>query len=111
MKVIQKQTNDSPIRNIRTRIEKPKLSPARIQFIFGMLGLLFIQCSTFPTIINAISNPNASLPPLSMVVLVWTGLICYLVRAILIRDTIYIISNALGFFTQSILMAIILFPH
>ena len=50
-------------------------------------------------------NPN--LPELSLVLLVWSGLILFLIRAISQKDMLYIISNLVGFILNSILLLII----
>jgi hypothetical protein len=50
-----------------------------------------------------------TLPPFEMVALVWTGLFLFLIRAIANNDKLYIISNAVGFFFNSILLALIVF--
>ena len=41
---------------------------------------------------------SSELPPLSMVLLVWSGLFLFLLRAVVAKDTLYIVSNAIGFF-------------
>jgi hypothetical protein len=41
--------------------------------------------------------------------LVWTGLFLFLIRAIGNNDKLYIVSNAVGFFFNSILLALIVF--
>jgi hypothetical protein len=48
-------------------------------------------------------------PPFSMVVLIWSGLMLFLFRAIVQKDMLYIVSNAVGFFFNSILLALIVF--
>jgi hypothetical protein len=40
---------------------------------------------------------------------VWTGLFLFLIRAIAQNDKLYIVSNAIGFFFNSILLALIVF--
>jgi uncharacterized protein with PQ loop repeat len=76
--------------------------------ICGWLGAGLIHFATIPTTLGVILGQNPSLPELSLVVLVWSGLMLYLVRAIAQKDWLYIVSNALGFFLNSILLIIIL---
>ena len=52
---------------------------------------------------------STSLPPIEMVLLVWTGLFLFLIRAVGNNDKLYIISNAVGFFFNTVLLAIIVF--
>ena len=48
---------------------------------------------------------STHVPPISMVLMVWIGLVLYLVRAVIQRDIVHITSNTIGFLTQSTLMA------
>jgi hypothetical protein len=75
----------------------------------GWLGMLLIHSATLPAIIGKIMGWSDALPPLSMVLLVWAGLILFLVRAIARKDWLYTVSNAVGFVFNSILLAIIVF--
>ena len=75
----------------------------------GWIGMLLIHSATLPVTIGIILGYNNNLPPVSMVILVWSGLFLFLVRAIGNNDKLYIISNAVGFFFNSILLALIVF--
>jgi lipid-A-disaccharide synthase-like uncharacterized protein len=75
----------------------------------GWLGMVSIQSATLPVTYNVLVGNTTNLPPISMVVMVWLGLILYLIRAIIQKDMLHITSNGIGFFTQSILMALIVF--
>lgn len=77
--------------------------------ISGWIGLVFIQSATIPVTYDILQGKATHIPPMSMVVLIWSGLIFYLVRAVIQRDIIHITSNTIGFITQSILMALIVF--
>ena len=76
----------------------------------GWAGIVLIQASTLPATIGKIMNPAAAMPPLSMVLLVVAGLFLFLIRAVIGKDTLYIVSNSIGLFFQVILMALIIFP-
>ena len=73
----------------------------------GWVGMVLIHAATLPTSLGVIFGYSTNLPPLSMVLLVWTGLFLFLVRALAQNDKLYIISNAVGFFFNSILLALI----
>lgn len=84
---------------------------ARLANAGGWLGMLLLQGATVPTTASRIlGNADTPLPPLSMVLLVWAGLALYLIRAIYQRDRLYIVSNAVGFVLNSVLLALIVFP-
>lgn len=75
----------------------------------GWLGMVLIHAATLPTSLNVILGHTTALPPLSMVLMVWGGLFLFLIRALGRNDRLYIISNAVGFFFNSVLLALIVF--
>jgi uncharacterized protein with PQ loop repeat len=75
----------------------------------GWVGMVLIHAATLPTSLGVILGYNDRLPPLSMVIMVWAGLFLFLVRALGRNDKLYIISNAVGFFFNSVLLALIVF--
>jgi hypothetical protein len=76
----------------------------------GWIGMILVQCATVPTAIGNIMGWTDKLPPLSMVLLVWSGLAFYFVRAYAQRDRLYMTSNGIGFFLNTILLALIVYP-
>lgn len=78
--------------------------------IGGYAGMALLQGATLPSILGAIVNPaTANLPPLSMVLMVWIGLLLYFARAYVQRDYLYMISNGIGVVLNFILLNIIVF--
>ena len=76
----------------------------------GYAGMALLQGATLPSILGAIVNPaTANLPPLSMVLMVWIGLLLYFARAYVQRDYLYMISNGIGVVLNFILLNIIVF--
>lgn len=75
----------------------------------GWVGMVLIHGATVPTSLGVILGTNPSLPEFSMVALVWFGLFLFLIRAAGRKDVLYIVSNAVGFFLNSILLAMIVF--
>ena len=77
--------------------------------IGGYAGMILLQGATLPQMIEAIIDPaNANLAPLSMVLMVWVGLLLYFIRAFVQRDFLYMISNGIGLILNFILMLIII---
>jgi len=77
--------------------------------ISGWFGMILIHSATIPTTLDVILKHSTILPPISMVLLVWSGLFLFLFRAVIQKDTLYIVSNAVGFFFQSVLLSLIAF--
>lgn len=79
--------------------------------ILGWAGVVLLQGATLPAMWERLTQgEGAALPPLSMVLMVWTGLLFYLARALYQRDFVYIVSNGIGVFLNSVLLALIIFP-
>jgi hypothetical protein len=76
--------------------------------ISGWVGAVLIHSATIPTSIAVIFGQSPNLPELSLVLLVWSGLILFLVRAVFQKDMLYIVSNLVGFILNSILLLIII---
>jgi len=88
-----------------------KITRATVCEASGWLGMILVQCATVPTAVSNIMGWSNQLPPLSMVLLVWAGLAFYFVRAFAQRDTLYMVSNGVGFILNTILLALIVYPR
>ena len=75
----------------------------------GWIGMLLIHGATLPTTLGLLMGTNPKTPEASMVLLIWAGLFCYFIRAVSVKDTLHIVSNGVGFFLQSSLLALIVF--
>ena len=75
--------------------------------ICGWIGLIMIHGSTVPVTYLAIKGEAVMLPPLSMVILIWTGLLLFFIRSAIMKDKLYMISNGVGFFMQSVMLAML----
>jgi len=77
--------------------------------IGGWIGMVLIHGATIPTSLSVIMGWSSDLPPLDMVLMIWAGLALFFLRAIARVDWLYLVSNAIGFILNSILLAIIVF--
>ena len=77
--------------------------------IGGWVGMVLIHGATIPTSLSVIMGWSSELPPLDMVLMIWAGLALFFLRAIARVDWLYLVSNAIGFILNSILLAIIVF--
>jgi uncharacterized protein with PQ loop repeat len=75
----------------------------------GWVGMLLVQCASFPSLYKLIILGESDLPPLSMVLMLQVGLALYFARAYIQRDTVYLVSNGLGFAIQTLLFCLIIF--
>jgi len=58
--------------------------------IIALIGIILIQFALIP------SHINGHFPDISLPLLIFAGLLCYLYKAIIDKDPIYILSNAIG---------------
>lgn len=73
----------------------------------GWVGMCLIHGATLPVTISLILGWSNHYPPISMILLVWTGLALFFLRALARRDRLYLVSNGVGFAFQSVLLGLI----
>ena len=76
--------------------------------VAGWLGMVCIHGATVPVSLRAIAGGTV-LPPLEMVLMIWAGLALFLLNAVANRNTLYIVSNGVGFALQTLLLTLIVF--
>ena len=81
----------------------------KISEMCGWIGMILIHGATAPTSISVIMGLSTNLPPLNFILLILLGLFLFLVRAISAKDTLYIVSNAIGFALNRLLLSLIAF--
>ena len=75
----------------------------------GWLAAIVIHCSTIPTLLALLTGLSDNVPNLDIVLFAWAGLVLLFGRAVVLKDTLNIITIGLGFMVQAALMAMILF--
>lgn len=75
----------------------------------GWLAAVIIHCATIPTLLALLTGLSDNTPNLDLVLFVWAGLVLMFARAVVLRDSLNIITIGLGFMVQAVLMAMILF--
>jgi len=75
----------------------------------GWLAVVVIHCATIPTLLALLTGLSDSVPNLDIVMFMWAGLVLLFFRAVVLRDLLNIITIGLGFITQAVIMAMILF--
>jgi hypothetical protein len=83
----------------------PKISAETL----GWLAAIVIHCATVPTLLALMTGLSDRTPSLDIVLFMWAGLVLLFLRAIVLRDTLNIITVGSGFIVQAVLMALILF--
>jgi hypothetical protein len=75
----------------------------------GWLAAIVLHCATVPTLLALMTGLSDHVPSLDVVAFLWAGLVMLFLRAIVLKDTLNIITIGLGFIVQAALMALILF--
>ena len=75
----------------------------------GWLAAIVLHCATFPTLLALMTGLSDRVPSLDVVAFLWSGLVLLFLRAIVLKDTLNIITIGVGFIAQAGLMALILF--
>ena len=75
----------------------------------GWLAIILLHCSTVPTLLALLTHLSDKTPSVDIILFVWAGLVLLFGRSILLKDTLNIVTNALGFIVQATLLALIVF--
>jgi hypothetical protein len=75
----------------------------------GWLAAIVLHCATVPTLLALMTGLSDRVPSLDVVAFLWAGLVMLFLRAIVLKDTLNIITIGVGFIVQAGLMAMILF--
>jgi hypothetical protein len=75
----------------------------------GWLAVILIHCSTIPTLLALLTGLSDRVPNLDIVLFMWAGLVLMFGRAVVLKDTLNIITIGVGFIVQAAVMAMILF--
>ena len=75
----------------------------------GWLAAIVLHCATVPSLLALMTGLSDHVPSLDVVAFLWAGLVMLFLRAIVLKDTLNIITIGVGFIVQAALMALILF--
>ena len=83
----------------------PKVSAETLEW----LAVILIHSATIPTLLALMTGLSDTVPNLDIVMFMWAGLVLLFFRAVVLRNLLNIITIGLGFITQAVIMAMILF--
>jgi hypothetical protein len=76
---------------------------------FGWLGVVVLHSATIPSLLAVMSGLTDSMPPVDLVLLVWTGLALLFIKAAVQKDMLNLVTIGLGFIAQATMLALIFF--
>ena len=75
----------------------------------GWTGLIALHAVTIPSLFGLMTGLTDNTPPIDMVIILWSAMALFYIKAILERNVISLVIIGLGFIMQSILMALVFF--
>jgi hypothetical protein len=75
----------------------------------GWLAVILIHGATIPTLLALLTGLSDRTPSVDVILLMWGGLVLLFGRAVVLKDSLNIVTIGAGFIIQAVLMALILF--
>jgi hypothetical protein len=75
----------------------------------GWIAVLVLHAATIPSLLALMSGLSDTSPSVDLVLMVWTALTLLFVKAAVQKDMLNLVTIALGFIVQAVMMALIFF--
>jgi hypothetical protein len=75
----------------------------------GWIAVLILHAATIPSLLALMSGLSDTAPSVDLVLMVWTALTLLFVKAAVQKDMLNLVTIALGFIVQTVMMALIFF--
>ena len=75
----------------------------------GWLSIILLHLSSIPTLIAVLLAQTDKMPPVDIMVFVWSALLTMFFKALIEKNVLYISTICVGFAAQTIIMSLILF--
>lgn len=75
----------------------------------GWITIVLLHFASIPTLIAVLLAQSDKLPPVDLMVFVWSALITLFFKSLIERNFLYIATICLGFAAQTLIMGLILF--
>ena len=75
----------------------------------GWITIILLHFASIPTLLAVLLGQSDKLPPVDLMIFVWSALITLFFKSLLDRNFIYIATICLGFAAQTVIMSLILF--
>jgi len=75
----------------------------------GWLTIVLLHLASVPTLLAVLMNKSDRLPPVDLMLFIWSALITLFFKALIERNFLYIATICLGFVAQTVIMSLILF--
>ena len=75
----------------------------------GWLAIVLCHFASIPTLVAVLMSQSDKMPPVDLMLFVWSALIAMFFKALIDRNTLYTATICLGFAVQTLIMGLILF--
>lgn len=75
----------------------------------GWITIILLHFASIPTLMAVLMAKSDALPPVDLMVFVWSALITLFFKALIEKNFLYIATICLGFAAQTVIMSLILF--
>ena len=76
---------------------------------FGWIAVILLHAATIPSLMAVMSGLTDRMPPVDLVLLVWSGLTMLFIKAAVQKDMLNVVTIGLGFILQAVMIALIFF--
>lgn len=75
----------------------------------GWLAIILLHLSSIPTLVAVLMAQTDKLPPVDLMIFVWSALITLFFKSLIEKNFLYIATICIGFAAQTVIMSLILF--
>ena len=75
----------------------------------GWITIILLHFASVPSLISVLMAQSDKLPPIDLMVFVWSALVTLFFKSLIERNYLYVATMSLGFVAQTLLMGLILF--
>ena len=75
----------------------------------GWITIILLHFASVPTLLAVLMSQSDKLPPIDLMVFVWSALVTLFFKSLIERNYLYVATISLGFAAQTLLMGLILF--
>lgn len=75
----------------------------------GWFTIILMHLAAIPTLLSVLMAQSDKLPPVDLMIFVWSALITLFFKSLIERNFLYIATICLGFCAQTVIMSLILF--
>lgn len=75
----------------------------------GWISIVLLHFAAVPTLLSVLLSQSDKLPPVDLMLFIWSALITLFFKALIERNFLYVATVCIGFCAQTVLMSLILF--